>query len=66
MSRIGRTSIALLFSIVALPVGFLLGFYVLLLFDPDYHDGISLTAGFVFAVIAAVVTFRFARRKQNL
>lgn len=66
MSRIGRTSITLLCSIVALPIGFLLGFYLLLLFDPDYHDGISLLGGFVVAVIAAVVTFRFVRKKQNL
>jgi hypothetical protein len=66
MSRIGRTSIALLCSIVALPIGFLLGFYLLLFLDPDYHDGISLVGGFVVAVIAAVVTFRFVRKKQNL
>jgi hypothetical protein len=66
MSRVGRISIALLCSLAALPIGFLLGFYLLLLFDPDYHDGISLVGGFVAAVIAAVVTFRFVRRKQNL
>jgi hypothetical protein len=66
MNRIGRAWIALLCSIVALPIGFLLGVYLLLLFDPDYHDGVSLAGGFVIAVIAAVVTFRFVRKKQNL
>jgi hypothetical protein len=34
MSRIGRTLIALLSSILALPLGFLLGFYLLFLVDP--------------------------------
>jgi hypothetical protein len=66
MNRIGRSSIALLCSIVALPIGFLLGFYLLLLFDPHYHDGISAVGGFVVAVIAAVVAFKFVRKKQNL
>ena len=47
--------IALLCSIVALPLGFLLGFYLLLLVDPHYHDGISLVGGFVVAVVAAAV-----------
>ncbi len=54
MSRVGRTSVALLCSIVALPIGFLLGFYLLLLFDPHYHDGYSAVGGLVVAVIAAV------------
>ena len=66
MSRIGRTLIALLCSIVALPLGFLLGFYLLLLVDPHYHDGISLVAGFVVAVVAAAVTFRFVIKSQHL
>jgi hypothetical protein len=66
MSRIGRTLIALLCSIVALPLGFLLGFYLLLLVDPHYHDGISLVGGFVVAVVAAAVTFRFVIKSQHL
>jgi hypothetical protein len=66
MSRLGRVSIALLCSILALPIGFVLGFYLLLLFDPHYHDGVSAVGGFVVAVIAAVVTFRFVRKKRNL
>jgi hypothetical protein len=66
MSRIGRTLIALLCSIVALPLGFLLGFYLLLLVDPHYHDGISLVGGFVVAVVAAAFTFRFVIKSQHL
>ena len=66
MSRIGRTLIALLCSILALPLGFLLGFYLLFLVDPQYHDGISLVGGFVVAVIAAAVTFRFVIKNRHL
>jgi len=66
MSRTRRTLIALLSSILALPLGFLLGFYLLLLVDPHYHDGISLVGGFVVAVIAAAVTFRFVMKNQHL
>jgi hypothetical protein len=65
MSRVGRTSIALLFSILAMPIGFILGFYVILLFDRNYHDGASGVGGLVVAVIAAVVTFRFLRKRQT-
>ena len=66
MSRFGRTFIALLSSILALPLGFLLGFYLLLLVDPHYHDGISLVGGFVVAVLAAAVTFRFVMKNRQL
>jgi hypothetical protein len=64
MSRVGRISIALLCSIVALPIGFILGFYLVLLFDHNYHDGVSGVGGLVIAVIASVVTFRFLWKRR--
>jgi prolipoprotein diacylglyceryltransferase len=66
MGRFGRISIALLCSIVAIPVGFIVGFYLLLAIDHNYHDGVSGVGGLVVAVIAAVVTFRVIRKKLNL
>ena len=63
MSRVGRISTALLCSIVALPIGFFLGFYLVLLFDPNYHDGVSGAGGFIVALSATVVTFRFVRKR---
>lgn len=66
MSQVGRISTAVLCSIVALPIAFILGFYFVLLFDPNYHDGVSGVGGFVFAVIAAVVTFRSLWKRQPL
>jgi hypothetical protein len=66
MSRFGRITIALLCSVVALPIGFILGFYLSLLIDPNYHDGFSGVGGIIIALIGAVVTFRAVRKKQNL
>ncbi|MHB8217620.1 MAG: hypothetical protein ACYDDS_16225 [Candidatus Sulfotelmatobacter sp.] len=66
MNRVGRISIAVLGSIVALPIGFILGFYLVLLFDHNYHDGVSAVGGFVVAVIASVVTLRFLWKRQPL
>ncbi len=66
MGRFGQISIALLCSAVALPVAFIVGFYLVLLFDPNYHDGVSGVGGLIIAVIAAVVTFMVIRKKLNL
>lgn len=64
MSLVGRISTALMCSIVALRIGFFQGFYLVLLFDPNYHDRVSGVGGFVVAVITTVVTFRFVRKRQ--
>ena len=58
MSRWWRALIALLCSIMAMPIGYVLGFYLLLAVDPHYHDGVSFTGGLVSAGIASLVTFR--------
>jgi uncharacterized membrane protein YeaQ/YmgE (transglycosylase-associated protein family) len=66
MGQFWRISIALLCSILAALIGSVVGFYLVLLFDPNYHDGVSGVGGLIIAVIAAVVTFMVIRKKLNL
>jgi len=65
MSRLGRVSIALLCAIVAMPIAFVLGFYLLLAVDSNYHDGISFAGGLTIAGVASVVTFIGVMKKTQ-
>jgi hypothetical protein len=53
-------------SIVAMPIGYVLGFYLLLAVVPHYHDGVSLTGGLAIAGIASVVTFIGVMKKTQI
>ena len=65
MSRLGPVSIALLCLIVVTPIAFVLGFYLLLAVDPNYHDGISAAGGLAIAGIAFVITFMGVIKKTQ-
>jgi hypothetical protein len=66
MSRLGRVLLALVCSIVVIPIGFILGFYLLLAVDSDYHDGISGVGGLAIAGAASVATFLVVIRKTRI
>jgi len=59
----GRISIAVLLSIAALLLTFVLGGYFLLLFDPHYHDGIAFGGSAVLGLVASVATFLASMKK---
>jgi hypothetical protein len=63
MRRIGRFSIALLCSLIALAGSYYLGVLFLLLFDSNYHDGFAMVGGFVIALIVSIAVFRAILKK---
>lgn len=64
MRQLGRFSIALLCSLVALAGSYFLGSLFLMLFDSNYHDGFAALGGLIIALIVALVVFRAVWKKM--
>jgi hypothetical protein len=52
-----RIFVSLLLSVAALLLTYVLGWYFLLLFDSNYHDGVAFGGAVILGLIAAVATF---------
>jgi hypothetical protein len=63
MRRIGRFSIALLGSLIALAGSYYLGSLFLMLFDSNYHDGFAAVGGLIIGLIVAMAVFRAILKK---
>jgi hypothetical protein len=63
MKSLGRFTMSLLCSVVALTVSFYIGSLFLLLFDSRYHDGFAAVGGLIIGLIAAVFAFRAVWKK---
>jgi len=66
MRYLGRFTMALLCSLLALAVSFYLGSLVLMLFDSNYHDGFAPAGGLIIGLIVAVFSFRATWKRLAL
>jgi hypothetical protein len=65
MRHIGRFSIALLGSLIALAGSYYLGVLFLLLFDSHYHDGFAMVGGSIIALIVSIAVFKAILKKLS-
>ena len=63
MKLVGRISLALLCSLAALAGAFYLGSLFLLLFDSNYHDGLSMVGGLIIGFVVAILVFKAVLKK---
>ena len=64
MGATKRISIALLCSVLAMPVVSFLSFYLFLLLDPIAHDGVALMGGLAVGIVAFFGTFMVLAKKK--
>jgi uncharacterized protein (UPF0333 family) len=65
VSLLARISIALLISIAAIVVAYILSFYLLLMLDSNYHDGWAFSGAIFIALVAASAAFITSMRKTK-
>jgi len=56
---------ALLCSLAALGASSYIGVLFLLLFDPNYHDGVAAAGGLIIGLIVAAIVFRAIWKKLS-
>ena len=66
MKSIGTLLLASVSAVFAWGAAYWLSSLLLLLVDPNYHDGFAAVGGFVIGLVAAVLVFRAVWRHRSI